>query len=454
MPVTAQKFKNLTDDKTIIIMAYAKAGLGHLRVTNALYNELPKESFIALLRSSDSSTEYLHRITSSHSFTRSLMEKTQNGLLENIFTKLYKAFLKDNTDMVYNQISAILTQRMQVPNKVVIVATHFGLAHQISYIKKRLEKENNLKMYLIVQVTDDSPQKVWYVEGADLIFTPSLLTKVKLEEYAQISNKKEENKKPKIIASTYPLAPDLFKNLTDREFEEKINQADISKSSEINIMVPISGAAVGMDFYIKLLPMIHSLNNRSRFYLVVKQAPFTKDFINKISNLDYVKVFTSGDYRDIVDIYDELYKLMTFSIEISKPSEQAFKCLLNPSQRGGVFMFFANPVGRQEFDNLAYLRREKLIPSEYENKLLWKNHNTIFDNKSAVELIKTSRGLELPFHSEASAVFINKCLNSGLLKKSLEYQKFKTFPKGTEIFWNKVDELLEKNPPPIVINSQ
>src|SRR3990172_7645813 len=115
MPISAQSLKNLTDKRTVIIMAYAKAGLGHLRVTNALYNELPKESFIALLRSSDSSTEYLHRITSSH-----------------IFTKLYKAFLKDNTDMVYNQISAILTQRMQVPNKVVIVATHFGLAHQIS----------------------------------------------------------------------------------------------------------------------------------------------------------------------------------------------------------------------------------------------------------------------------------------------------------------------------------
>jgi len=453
MPISAQSLKNLTDKRTVIIMAYAKAGLGHLRVTNALYNELPKEAFIALLRSADTSTEHLHRITSAHKFTRSIMESTQNGLLENVFTKLYKAFLKQNTDIVYNQISAILTQRMEVPKQVVIIATHFGLAHQISYIKRKLEKENNIKVYLVVQVTDDSPQKVWYVEGADIIFTPSEHTKNKLEEYANISSNKyshtQQDKTPKFIAINYPLAPDLFKNLKENEFEDKMKQVDITKKSEINVMVPISGAAVGMDFYIKLIPMIHSLNNRIRFYIAVKHAPFTKDFIQKISSLDYVKVFTSADYRDIVDIYDELYKLMIFSIEISKPSEQAFKCLLNPRQRGGVFMFFANPVGRQEFDNLAYLRREKLIPSEGENKLLWKDRNSVFDNKELSELIKASRGLELPFHSETSAAFINKCINSGLIKNALEHQKFKSYANGAEIFWKTVDDLLERNPPSI-----
>jgi len=433
MQNAAHTFKNLIDKKTIIIMAYAKAGLGHLRVTDALYNALPQEAFAVLLRSTDSSTEHLHRITSTHKFTRNLLEKTQNGLLENVFAKIYKAFLKQNTEIVHSQISAILTQRMEVPKKVVIVATHFGLAHQISHIKESLEKENGIKVYLVVQVTDDSPQKVWYVEGADIIFTPSAHTQSKLKEYA----KNSRAKKPKIISIPYPLAPDLSKDLTDKEFEERINQVDISKRSEINIMVPISGAAVGMDFYTKLIPLMYSLNNRMRFYIVVKHAPFTKVFIHKISTLDYVKVFTSGDYRDIVEIYDELYKYKVFSMEITKPSEQAFKCLLNPSQRGGVFMFFANPVGRQERDNLAYLKRGKLIPYARENKVLWNNSNvdTLFDKK-------TIRGLELPFHSEASAAFINKCLNSESLKKALENYKSKPRTNGVGIFWDRVDKLL------------
>ena len=98
---------------------------------------------------------------------------------------------------------------------------------------------------------------------------------------------------------------------------------------------------------------------------------------------------------------------------------------------------------------MAYLRREKLIPSEGENKLLWKDRNSVFDNKELSELIKASRGLELPFHSETSAAFINKCINSGLIKNALEHQKFKSYANGAEIFWKTVDDLLERNPPPI-----
>lgn len=55
----------LKDKSLLIIFAYAPAGLGHLRVTDALYQGLPKDINTPLiLGSQDETITYLHRLMS------------------------------------------------------------------------------------------------------------------------------------------------------------------------------------------------------------------------------------------------------------------------------------------------------------------------------------------------------------------------------------------------------
>lgn len=435
----------LKDKSLLIVFAYAPAGLGHLRVTDALYHGLPKDTVTPLLLGSqDTTITHLHRLMSLNPVVSWLADWAERNIyVEEISTIIYRKILKSRTDVLYNQMMTIIDEIYTTPTKVLVVATHFGLAHQLASIKKRLEKEKNIRMILAVQVTDDSPFRIWVVPGADLIVVPSEKTKNNLEKYA-----KKIGCQAQIVTNAYPLSPNLNKPLSDDRFKEKNFQVNPNHSLKIQVIIPVSGAAVQTDFFLKLVSELHKRSPRFVFHVVVKNAPFTKNFIDKMANFDFVHLSIGAEDRKVIENYEYVYDKNTISLEITKPSEQAFKALMSPLRESASILLFSKPVGRQEFDNLNFLRRHKLIPSLSDEQKLWK----MTDEKEILSEASNWRGLSLPHHSIHAAEFIYWCLQKGVFAKMMSYKAkselkdeyhHEVNPNGVEMFWKLVSNLLK-----------
>lgn len=431
----------------IIIFAYAPAGLGHLRVTDALYAGLPKTTLPLLMGSHDKWITYIHRVMSIHPITRSIFEWMQKGLAERVFTYIYRSFLRLNTDSIYEQLETIIDQRIDQPKTVLVIATHFGLAHQLAAVKKRLMKERDIRLILVVQVTDDSPQYIWYVQGADIICVPSERTRDALITYGR----KSGLPKTTWLVNPYPINPKLRDHLQDQEFEKRKHQLDPLSNAKIHIAIPVSGAAVGTDFTSELIGNLYLYIPRVFFHVITKTVPYTQNFLQRIERHAYVKTYTATSDRGAVNEYEFVYMFQTISLELTKPSEQAFKALLTPFQQGGSLLLFSHPVGRQEYDNLEFLRSHSLIPTYAQQQHLWKlarNNVSILSNKNLKSVARTWRGVILPNDPYEASQFIAWCLQQELFyimvsrytcteDKSLELRS-----DGVELFWEKVSQLL------------
>lgn len=443
----SENLKILNDKSLMVIFTYAPAGLGHLRVTDALYEGLPKNVTPVLLGSQDDSVGSIHRITSTSLLGRIIMENTQRGILEDVFTFFYRRWLKNNTQMLYNQMLTLLDQRLEMAKTLVIVSTHFGLAHQIAAIKEKVEYEKKVKILLAVQVTDDSPQHIWFVEGADLIFVPSEKTRMELIRYGKAVGLKPVN----FVVSPYPLNPNLFSELSQEKKMNKHLQADIDSSLPINVAVPISGAAVQLEFVSKLLSGLFHISNRFKFQVISRVTDYTKNFLSLMLTKPYVFLSVSDHQREVVKKYEEVYRQKPILLEVTKPSEQAFKALLNTNQTGGSLLLFSDPVGRQEYDNLEFLQKHKLLPSKSEHQSLWnmaKLDKKLTETETDwLNLASKWRGIILPKHSSSAARFIYWCLREKIFRSMLKYKTDKNDGQeiagnGVEKFWEKITDYL------------
>lgn len=211
-------------DKLAIIFAYAPAGLGHLRVIEALNEGLVPEADAVLLGSHDKTIQTIHRLTSTNPLTKLLADWLQTGPLSYTFAFYYKRFLRLHTHLLYEQLTTIMEQRIKEPKKVLVVATHFGLAHQLAAIKEKIEAEKHIRIYLVVQVTDATFHPMWYVDGADLILAPSHYSKEKLSEFA----KSYDLKSTRIEVLPYPVNPKYAQELLANELEDKNDQVTLT----------------------------------------------------------------------------------------------------------------------------------------------------------------------------------------------------------------------------------
>ncbi len=381
--------------KPLVVFTYAPTGLGHIRVTNALRDGIPDNFNSLIFSPNDPSIEYIHRLGSLNVVARHIMEWFQGGSPQRVFTYLYRKFLKSNPENIFSELTSLIKSLNSSPSRIIIVATHFGLAYQIGMLKPLLEKEFKVDIKLVVQITDDSPQYIWYVDVADLIIAPSQYTVDELQKYGRSAKLKPV----KFLVVDYPVSPCLAKQLAPDQITQRLDQYNPQSNSPINIMIPISGAAVGTNFFIKLTEKLHKLSSRYFFHIVCRQAPFTDNFIINIRTKKYLNLYTAESYQNTVDLYDNIYQKNVIAAEITKPSEQAFKALLTNDSIGGSFLFFATPIGRQEYDNLNYLHRNDLL-SPY------------------------GRGVLLPYGSHNVAKFIHQFFINGTL-----YNNFKILQK-------------------------
>lgn len=417
----------------LVVLAYAPTGLGHLRVTNALFEAKPIDAHVAFLSSHEHAASSLHRISSIHPLTRSFMEWTQNGWREELFTRIYTRLLSARTSELHTQLEAILAQYPEPPKRLTFVSTHFSLAHQLVELKEHLREKLKVEARLVVVVTDDSPQKVWLVPGADMIVVPSEVTKHALLQYAR----KLKQGTPKIEVNPYPLDPRLALELSSDDLKEREKQVDPESRHKIRVLAPVSGAAVGLTFSASLTHELRKISPRFQFSVVSRESAHTKSFLKKMSARRGVFVHASPSDREVVRLYNSVITKKVYAYEFTKPSEQAFKALLSTEERGGVIMLFTSPVGRQEYDNLAYLAREGLIPDHgMHEKLLIASVGNANPPEEIMATAGCWRGVRIPSDPREAADFVNWCLAKGVFSRMLTCTNHKSRQShGAAAFW-------------------
>lgn len=435
-------------DDIVVVFAYARAGLGHLRVTDALYSGLPPEVEPILLGSHDEAIEIIHRITSANPIIRGIYQWMQNGPLSDVFSNYYKKFLKRRTSVLYDQLSTILEQRVELPKKVLMVATHFGLAHQLVAVKERLEKEKAVKIYLVVQVTDDTFHPMWYVEGAEVIFVPSQRSKLRFMEWA----KEKGLGRARIEVVPYPVSQKLSVFLTTDESKDKLDQ--LMGVKKIKVLLPLSGAAVLTDYYYRIIKDL-VISGKFEFHIVSRASKYAGDFLGKLVKENLAKVYSHTDYREVVDLYDELLGREVLAMEITKPSEQAFKAILGAKTRGGAILLFAESFGQQEVDNLDFLARHNLLPSDDESARLIelaKTNGKMSDMEAQMGKCSAWRGIKLPKSPDLAVKLIVWCVENGILAKMFECDgrpkpsdpnPFELRSDGVKLFWAQVAKFMD-----------
>lgn len=435
----------LTSTNLVIIFAQSLTGLGHLRVTDALYHGLPSGAHAVLLGSEDKSVSLVHNIMSQNLFLRHTMEFFQNGPPENIFTFFYRRWLMSNTTLLEVQLKTILERHPQPPKTVFVIATHFGLAHQFAAIKERFGKENGVRVILMVVVTDDTPIHMWAVGGADVIVVPSGKTRHELEAYHKTAGLPPTH----YAVLPYMVHPGLGVRLLTAEFLSRTKQLDPDSKTPIHVSVPISGAAVQLPYIASLIASLNGLSDRFVFHIVAKQSRRTEWFLKSMSKYKNVELITSYHNREIINLYEELYRKYVIALEITKPSEQAFKALVGPKARGGAVLLFTDPVGRQEWDNLAFLERHGLVPKNASKRIAWKftDANVTYTSEELKD-VSHWRGLKLP--DEKAAEFILWALQKNVLAAMGKHSEFHEHAElagnGVAQFWDMAEKFLEENP--------
>ena len=110
-----------------------------------------------------------------------------------------------------------------------------------------------------------------------------------------------------------------------------------------------------------------------------------------------MKVLVGKNDTEMISLYELLYKNNLVHLEITKPSEQAFKAILGPERVGGSLLLLTSAVGRQEIENMEFLERHGLL--------------------SATELTAHPRAIKLPGEPMKAAEFILWGVESGLFAR-------------------------------------
>ena len=431
-----------SEEDVMVVITTSTAGLGHKRVSSALGQGLPHLVRQETLGADDHRMQFLHRVASLNRVLRWIIETFQNTpFLDGFFALRYGRWLRKHSRDIKERLRDLIERRGQLPKVVLVVCTHFGLAHTLAEVKKSLSEELNTKIVVTVIVTDDSPQKIWAVYGADHIFVHSPSTKNKLLEFF---NEKKLEPIPEVVVNPYPVSLHLGQKLDKEEFKEKLAQVSSDKTP-IRIMLPISGAAVQLSYLRKMVESL-CVDSFAAVTIVTRESKNTGRFIEWAQDYPNIDVIAKTDDRDVVEEYEEEFLRKIYSLEVTKPSEQAFKTLLAPELRGGVIMLFSAPVGRQEDDNVRFMTRHGLLPNKEDAKVI----KNICDKKKQTitpEFLKRAsswRGILLPREGKAAAGLVRCLQRLGVFSAMMDFSGYGDHDELTNDGVAQIWEYLEK----------
>lgn len=436
---------SLTSSHVVIVIAQALTGLGHLRVSHALYHGLPRDAHALLLSSTDQNINVMHRITSVNPLMLRLMEITQYGWAQDAFLWFALRYLKNNAHILEAQLQSMFDEQVIRPRILVVVATLTSVGHQIAYIKERFEKKNNVKIVMMSVVTDDSPQHIWAIGGSDIIFVPSHYTKRQLELY----HHSQRNLKPAAYeVLPYFVSPTLSVDLSTVQFKRRKDGLNPDRIAPIHVSIPVSGAAVQLSFVGDIIHFLEERSDRFVFHVTSLHSPMTAGFLATLIGKVNVRLHVSTSHRQVIEFYEKAYEQDVMSLEVTKPSEQSFKALLRPHQRGGSVLFFSHPVGRQEWDNIKFMIRHNLLPTAKEQQKLWKyaSSGSIPDETMYLRA-RMWRALRLPPLPKDCARFIWWAFEHKLLLSMNQYVAHENTDEvsgdGVVRFWKRVSDYIK-----------
>lgn len=432
------------NDDVLVLFTQTQAGLGHLRVTDALRHGMPADIPSTALHSLDKTVTVTHAIASRHVTLRQISDWVQRGWAEEVFTRVYRRYLTHHTDTVWKQMTTLLEAQATKPRTLLIVSTHFGLAHQLGALKDRLAKTYDVKVILVVVVTDDTAIKLWAVNKADYVITPGDKTMRELAAYHAASHFSEATH---YLPLPYMVSLRLAVPLSPPEFSSRVSQVKPDGVVPTHIAIPISGAAVQLTYFEELIDDLRSIGVPSHIHVVSLKMPATKEFLGRVMGEERVSVSVSPLPGEVVELYEEVYEDHVIALEVTKPSEQAFKCLLSPKRRGGSILLFSEPVGRQEEDNVWFMDRHDLVPPPSLQKTMW---DASEKKHGATEEMRTRaahwRGLHLPACPHRSARFIAWCKQEGIFDAMVHFSGYAKnpglAPDGVKQFWEKMEEII------------
>lgn len=423
--------------RPLVILTSAIAGLGHLRVTRALEDALPPSATHIFLPAGDTWLTHFHNVMSNHAPLRHAFESIQDTpFLEDWFTWLARVGVHLSSAKVIRQIVAAVKQAGGSPTEIIIACSHFMLAEAVGYRKLELEAALNLPVRLAVQVTDDTTQHIWCVPGTDLLITPSSHSARGLATYL------ENHHLPSIpmIILPYPIAPLFGEVLAGHSFAHRLSQ--YRGTLPVEVVIPISGAAVGLPFLTSLASSLsRSTQPVFHLHLVGENSPRLQRGTEALTHLRGMSFIKASSDNATISAYNRLYRQHVIGLEITKPSEQSFKVLAGRGQVGGSILFFTSPVGRQEYENLAYLVRNRFIPSPRDRNTLFslaRYHAAI--PAEMLAQAKFWRGIQLPPDPVTASAFIAWCVTSGLCLKmgTVARREPSLQPTGAREFWDVV----------------
>lgn len=426
---------------TLILLTSAPTGLGHLRVMDAIKDGAPASVQIQEVGLSSLKANKIHALGSRVSILKKLTEFYQtNKLAEKIVSAIYVSITEANNRQVKKEFEN-LDKKYPDKKNWVVVCTHFGIAYALASCKEYLQKKCKVKIFLVVVVTDDSPQRVWAVPQADIIFCPSEETAKQLRQYLP----KHKN----ITAVTFPISPRLGQKLNLKELELLYSQLDPQNDINTQIQIPISGAAVQLKYFEKL---IDNMNTKQfEFTVIGQKSIYTTTFFDKLKRTPRLQLSIGLTARETVNFYESLFfQPKRPALEITKPSEQIFKALLGPQTRGGVILLLTAPIGRQEKDNLQFLARYNLMPSptdqqRLEYHLVKKEVIPMQDLDSWRTKASYWRAVSLPSNPVHASKFIKGLLGSGLFYAMLSCnveKSTKMKPNGVEQIWKNIRKVI------------
>lgn len=430
-------------DKTLVLFTVAPTGLGHIRVMDALKDGLYPGVVSETIGLQNINASKIHSLGSRIPFLTKITEFYQtNPLAEAIVSKIYINYLKGRKKEIFENLASVASEHSDYKFWV-IISTHYALAYSILAVKEEIEKEFGVEIMLCVVVTDDSPQRVWAVKDADIVFVPSQKTKETLIKLGM------PEEKLKVIS--FPVSPRLTQKLSKDEFGKIVEQFNPKSKLAMQIEIPISGAAVQLVYLEKVIQIL-SPEPLFQFTVVGLSSIYTKSFFERIVKLPHVQVSIGATNEETVELYESIfYQPMRPAIEITKPSEQTFKAILNPNERGGVILLLTDPVGRQEKDNLEFLVRHKLMPDKEQRQRL---EGFLLQDKPLSEEEKSFchynashwRAIKLPSNPELTAKFIKRLKEEGIFASMLSYvaeAQPELTSNGVKMIWDEINKTIE-----------
>jgi len=426
-----------------IIITTVPTGLGHIRVTNAILKGLPLTQNATIIGIKDPTTALFYRIISTNFYLRKILEFTQTNPVAEKITNDIISFLQTQDTKDTEQK---LVQTINPDYPTIVVSTHAFIAHKIQKIinSRKFKKP----IFHAVIVTDDSPQRFWMID-ANIIFVPSQNTKQQLlQKY-----KEDNHKAPNIEVVPYPINPEFCLKLRTEILYNKIEQLEPDNPQKARVCIPVSGAAVQLDFYKTLIEKLlqeqtQKNSTQFTFSVVTREGNYTKPFIDYFRENNNISFHIGANDEQTVELYDQLYsQLNPPSLEITKPSEQCFKVLTTPDTLGGPIILLTEPVGRQEYDNLNYLERNGFLPTEKTTALLLQafQNNNLHTIQTYVSYASSWRAIRLPKSPQEASEFIIGCHAFGIFIAMQNYKNHKTdpslTPNGVREIWKKIFEL-------------